>query len=1605
MVMPIEVLRVEQSTISKELARFRACDPETRSLYCREWAQYIHKKHFVWNAKTQEEVPESNVVTLSAGRFQINLYRERHHDDDDDYSDDENTVIVKKDRSTVMAKRFEALLDKYEGNSNNLEKDSESLIKQIIMDSYMWMSLPSAFSGLPNLFEPVEFNPYPDHIPLVDDPKDPSQILDPLIIERQSICLPSDCFHLLKNLTGDILLSHTTPTCHHTKPESKTPSDLEVDRAICNEHEAIAVKQALSELNLALDNTWQPLINFLKKLDEIESRRNRLMGQGCQAEVDRYYESQKYISFVDVFAKELPNFKKKKSTAEELDKIDTLFDNHFDHLKTLVKQFLDEFVQDHLKKVLELTTDLWKLIVPTIYEMGERMSQGVINNINSSSDPNSNSNNKIKESLKSLDFDSLKQMESTKEVEAASQRVLNNIKSKVDAYLQEIDGLVKLYRESSRPTLSSRVDRLNNKDFKKKIKKLESGYYTIRQTFRYEVTEYIFPESLFCKFSLVCLEPLMQEGEVMEAVTIEKEVKRFMESHQNLMQQRCALLHDFEEGVQTGRRELAGILGKLFLKEGMRIQGDNLALKRQNSLLKSMGALPTEGDNSTQGTSSSKKKSKKKKGTAASTSSGVSTPIETPSSPVSTTNTATKKGRASGSNAEPEKEEVKSNPSKPAATITTKNKKATALKDDSEPVQTSVTTTTIDTLVNANNNASPKLIKKIDAEQPKKAVATESSKDKPSKTSKKATDSADTTSTSTTPTSSVKNKEAPVKPVKEKKTIIVDKKQKPEVTSENGDDVPDWETINSNLPMDKLVTTASDPTVKRDEFPNDTGVVDFESLRADVVQQNKAVVPEDNNEGWATVVSKKKSIVTIPKSDNSSAIDNNESIVATDSKNVDDGWSTVKSKKAGSKVDDNVSRKSSNSDENTNTDICSTTTKKRLSDSDGWGSSTPVATKSKDNNIGNHNADKQTSGGRQSAHVGNGWTASNDEEKLENVTDRLNTGVDVTAHTKDVNDGHGWGATSKKGKNDGWSSSATAPDTHKKEGWNAETNADGSCSSLPTTSLTTTATSNNNTWGIPLDSKPANNSSDAVTAKGSSTFPKKKSGADSDDHWRLKKNDENDNSWRRSTSDSNNCSADSATDGIAGGWSANTSTNGTTTLSSSLTDGWGSIKEDTKRADNALGGWGTPLKSSAVLTDGWGRSNKSLRPKDTTPITAVSWGTGKLPWEEEPSKNKGQQSIEQQAPISTFNSRTNTEAVKETSKPSSESLTSKAESLQRIPATFASHHNQRSISATTVATPPPGITALNSNLNTIQADVVSPGSQVAQQMHQQSTTPTPMTSSSTMLPTSTMAPSFASSSLLVQQTPSAIPALQQQQQQLSSSNNLLSLNPTLSSSLLASTTQLQEPLPPNFNEMNADMLRIVVSKLHQENATLLRSVYSLQHDLSMMTNRYSEIMALGREREAQTLALFESKKQTEMEETRRYVLSLEARVKQLEEQLKNNNGNTSGFFGGGGNSNNNSTTAGFGSQDLFAGYRVEMSTTPTSGNQNNEGHPAYHHRSNSNSGHSHHNRHHSGRKLWQKNSVIRCGNCGEVGHASAECKGYCRYCGSLEHLSEACPMN
>ncbi|CAO3697783.1 unnamed protein product [Rhizopus stolonifer] len=1307
--MPIEVLRVEQTAVSKELLRFRSCNVETRSMYCREWAQYVYKKHFVWNARTQEEV-EQSAETIQAGKYHLKLLDNATDDDDSGFE---------KLKSVQWIQQFE----------DEFSKDTPPM-DRMVEACRQWILMPSAHSGLPDIFEPVEFNSYPDAIPL--NPDDPSQLLDPLIIERQALCLPSDCFHLLKSLTGDIILSHTTPTCEHRKPQSKTPADLEVDRAILIEHEHVAVQNALKDLALALDRVWQPLVVFLESLEKMEKRRSELLGQDCQASIDAYFVSQKYTPFVDHWTTQATSWKK-KSSDEEVKKLDDYVQAHFDHLVSLVDQFLDVFVKSRFDEIREWNTDLFKMAEPMLADMKEPLP-------------------------------TLEQLKDNQTINASEKRIRQELDKRAQEFKQEIQSLLKAYRESSRPSLSSRVDRLNHKDFKKKIKKVESGYYTLRQYFRYELTENIYPGPFFGKFVLICLSPLMMKGEVMEVVAIKEEMKRFVESHKELLKERFILLSRFEEGVQTGRKELAGIVGKLLLKEGMRIQGESVALQRQNNLLKTFGVAPTESE------SSKKKKGKKKND------SGTSTPLQ----------------------------EEKAVPS-PAAL----KKKLAETKKKEEPKKSVV-------------QKQPEPVKK---EEPK-PVSVKSLPQKPipvPESIKRAAEAKFTASRQPVPPSVVQKpvvaaelvqKTAPVpEPIKPSVPVVVEKT--PEVKK-----VP--------VIVEKVAPSVQKPVVHSPPVqkpmvvpPNIKKVADkpkkyvSKVAPAPILDPPIPKVPEIVKKPTKTESSKKtKTPVkkeTIEPTKTLEPMKAPEPAVEPEGKEetkVDDeikGWADI----VASITEDHADAWDPEAP------IIEAVTEPLVNTKTGW--ETVPAVETPRNDWGANVA------------TDSGWGSSNETNATSVVIEQdWNPPVETSQgwNPASVETNQGWNPASVETKHD-WN--AAAP-IEAKQGWNspAETKQDWNTAPL------------NESW----------NSMKQNVKKSNPEWRRKDT---ANPEWRALNNNQTDTKPKEDT---------------LGSWGNNQTESWTSNDTKKKT--WSSLKEN----NEPLASWGN---TSNQTNESWERKpTDSWENKTETNVLPPAAKPPGLAFTETP----------QQQPGLNFTSQ---------------------ESVQPPGLSFASQESSQ----------PPGIPFAS------QEPVQPPGLSFA----------TPEPAKPLM--------SFGEPAKPAGMTDTSLP---------------------FHSFMSNVTTQFQEPLPANVDEFGKDMLLLMVKNLHRENSTLISSVYSQQQDMAMMNKRYTEVMALTRERETQTVQLLETRQKTELEKAKAYVISLESRIKELEQ--------------------NKAQTVGFGNQDLFAGYRDEMKS-PTNNYQRNN----------------------TNKKMWQKSAVIRCGNCGETGHSSSDCKSYCRYCGSLEHLSESCPMH
>ncbi|KAH8556819.1 hypothetical protein BGW37DRAFT_413707, partial [Umbelopsis sp. PMI_123] len=590
----LECLKVDHSVVAKELAKFRACEPVTRTLYCREWAQYIYKRHFAYNAKTQEEMSQLRTIS-GPGGYKLCVG-----------GPSSDTREVASSVCTRISKQME-----YYFSDVQRKNPPGEFLSNLLSECESWQKLPNSMSWLPDYFDPIIFDSFPDAIPLPDDPKDPSQLLDAIIIDKTSLALPSSSFHLLKNLKAEVLASQSQPICGHRKPMAKTPSDLEMERKIFTDKFDKVTNAVYADIENLLLDVWSDLNTTLNGFKGLMADWRKEMGPDLVMLVSEFCRNNrnKLIGFNEYWNPYAETFKKKKSTTSVED-IDKAFYHYIDNAREVTTLFDREFMAERYKAAINLVQSLQSLCGTVLEKKMEDMkAHGVEKFHKAVLDSCSTARNFV---LKPEHLENV-------------QDNVDNVKEKMDIVLKELynelDSIQEQYEKESQKNVVGRLEKLAHKEFKKRFKKLESMQQSLRQTFASEFATNVFPEQQFAQLALVTLISVMQEGEQMECDEMDDFMFDFVDENEELLAQRDDLILDFEEGVHTGRTQLSGLIGKLYLKEGMRIQGDSLALKRQNSLLKSMG-IPTDATedpiNSPPASSSGNKKKKKKKKNAAS---------------------------------------------------------------------------------------------------------------------------------------------------------------------------------------------------------------------------------------------------------------------------------------------------------------------------------------------------------------------------------------------------------------------------------------------------------------------------------------------------------------------------------------------------------------------------------------------------------------------------------------------------------------------------------------------------------------------------------------------------------------------------------------------------------------------------------------------------------------------------------------------------------------------------------------------------------------------------------------------------------------------------
>ncbi|KAK9766902.1 hypothetical protein K7432_003653 [Basidiobolus ranarum] len=572
---PVTDVRIESSNLSKEVNKFRACDGYA-CFYCREWSQIIHKKHFTVGNKTRKKLADVSVD--SAPREKVKEFIQH------------------------FEKKLQARLDN--------DKESDGILLYISDTIQEYLSRKSTSStSLDAIFAPITHDASPEAIAFTKDPQDTSQLIPQVEIEKTQLSLPASDFPLLRNITPKILANHDSPSCNHS-PADNTPSDLETLQKILNSAIAKEAKTCGLSISQALNSVWDGTRSFLEEIKKIENVRSDIAGEGCFQKVSLFNQKNQELlqSFNDYWSPVAETHKKTKgkkndkpSTATAED-IDDAFFKFLDNVRSGFELWKEEFLNAQVNLCQQLIQDIFQACTSVV-------NLARVHYRNNGSDKFQveleNKSEKVLQLLQGLS----KQME-TKLAELEAEFV---VKSK-EIY-SELDGIKDAWSNESQSTLHGRLEKAANKDFKKKIKKLENMIQTARIWCVTQLKTFL-PSHELAQILAPCLGVQMLHAEDIEPTKL----KELIEQHQEIVDSIIARKQDINEqyvsGVNIGRSTLGAVLGKLFLKEGLRLIEERVSVHKEKMLLgvyNDTDSIDSSDIDYESKSKASKKKNKKKK--------------------------------------------------------------------------------------------------------------------------------------------------------------------------------------------------------------------------------------------------------------------------------------------------------------------------------------------------------------------------------------------------------------------------------------------------------------------------------------------------------------------------------------------------------------------------------------------------------------------------------------------------------------------------------------------------------------------------------------------------------------------------------------------------------------------------------------------------------------------------------------------------------------------------------------------------------------------------------------------------------------------------------
>ncbi|KAJ1917862.1 hypothetical protein H4219_002972 [Mycoemilia scoparia] len=473
---------------------------------------------------------------------------------------------------------------------------------------------------LAEVYEDLTFDLPPEGFPYEEnqDPLDPARLLPVLEVSKTFISLSSQHFPLLGNITSELIATHTYPTCQHNKTDNLTPSELECQRVIFNSHLTRHRKEYKENYEREMEPVWQITQLLLKSIQRIEAMRVRLFTRSCHQNQQQFMQSIKskaqpfseyWGSIVEKYRgldagpgdtpetgdqkprPGKPSVKGGKSNSastslgsksqDQLAKdIDKLFNKHLDNTMDACNSWGRTFLESYYTVAREFAREL-ETILGECITMCDRRAQGL------KYPPALTLQPRIEKARRSI-------ANLHPKLEKRIEDIQNTVRDRSEEIFRMTEDIRNIWAKESGSSIKSKLEKASQKEFRKRLKRVEFYQHVKVISWSMEEIESLLTSSDVAWVAIDCIELLMTEAETLERAVAHVFIRKMEQPTEDLRDQRQDIMDDFTEGLLTGREELAGVIGKLLLKEAWRILESNISLQRQNALL-GMSEKTTKG--------------------------------------------------------------------------------------------------------------------------------------------------------------------------------------------------------------------------------------------------------------------------------------------------------------------------------------------------------------------------------------------------------------------------------------------------------------------------------------------------------------------------------------------------------------------------------------------------------------------------------------------------------------------------------------------------------------------------------------------------------------------------------------------------------------------------------------------------------------------------------------------------------------------------------------------------------------------------------------------------------------------------------------------------